>query len=79
MKTWNTKGKHKFLHFYYTIVETHPKGRAHMQVYRVVPITKKGNYTIKAANIKNIYIIIMTEKGSIVGCDSNVEVKSSNL
>jgi len=26
---------------------THPKGRALMQMYRVVPQTKRGNYKIK--------------------------------
>ena len=32
--------------FLKTMTKTYPKGRALMQMYRVVPQTKKGNYTL---------------------------------
>jgi len=52
MLTWNyvnflnIKGKHNFKQFYYTKCRnTNPKGRSLMKMYRVVPQTKRVNFS----------------------------------
>jgi len=47
----NIKGKHNFKHFYYIhIVETPTQKGEHCteEMYRVVTITKRGNYRVQS-------------------------------
>jgi len=43
---------------------TYPKGRALMQMYRVVPITKRGNYQKHRDEAVNTYIFLLSDKRS---------------
>ena len=36
---------------------TYPKGRALMQMYRVVPVTKRGNYTLSISSLVEYPVI----------------------